>query len=78
MSKKAMEKPKRLSENEIAVRRLVCLGVVGEIALSDNRGGVVCDRCGGQVNEWKHTYRKDLAGALTVVGSVCLECDKND
>lgn len=52
--------------------------VVGEITLSDNRGGVVCDECGGQVNEWKHTYRKDLAGALTVVGSVCLGCDKND
>ena len=52
--------------------------VVGEITLSDNRGGVVCDKCGGQVNEWKHTYRKDLAGALTVVGSVCLGCDKND
>ena len=61
--KPSIEKPKSL---------------VGEITLSDQRGGVVCDRCGGQVNEWKHTYRKDLVGALTVVGSVCLECDKND
>ena len=52
--------------------------VVGEITLSDQRGGVVCDECGGRVDEWRHTYRKDLVGALTVVGSVCLECGKND